>query len=284
MGPERMFVMTPWVRRLLVANLLVFLLRATVFTDARFLGAFGFAPTEALLQPWTFFTYMFVHAGLAHLAFNLLVLFMFGPPVEARMGGRTFLFYYLLCGLGGAALSYAMMLVVGTATPMVGASAAIFGVMLAFGWAWPNWPVYLFPFPEPIPAKWLVTIAIGMSLLLDWIGASRGVAHLAHLGGLAAGFAYLKVQDARLARAERRERPTTPESGVLVHPGARAARDSEPVAPKPRPAPAPPAAPDRAHLELDRVLDKISASGMASLTPAERKFLTEQSRRKRDTT
>lgn len=283
MGPERMFVLTPWVRRLLVANLLVFLLRATVFTDPRFLGVFGFSPTEALFQPWTFLTYMFVHAGLWHLAFNLLALFMFGPPVETRMGGKSFLAYYLLCGLGGAALSYAMMLIVGTHKPIVGASAAIFGVMLAFGWAWPNWPVYVFPFPEPIPAKWLVTIAIGLSLLLDWIGASRGVSHLAHLGGLMAGFAYLKVQDARLARAEQRLR-RTPERGVLVHPAARAARGSEPAAPKPRPAPTPSAAPDRALLELDRVLDKISASGMASLTPAERKFLTEQSRRKRDTT
>lgn len=281
MGPERMFVLTPWVRRLLVANLLVFLLRETVFTDPRFLAAVGFSPTEALFRPWTFVTYMFVHAGLLHLAFNLLTLFMFGPPVEARMGGSAFIAYYLLCGLGGAALSYAMMLVTGDVRPMVGASGAIYGVMLAFAWSWPNWPVYVFPFPEPIPAKWLVTLAISLSLLLDWIGASRGVAHLAHLGGLATGFTYLKLQDMRLARAEQRVR-RTPEHGVLVHPGARAARGSEPAAPKPRPAATPPAAPDRSQLELDRVLDKISASGMASLTPAERTFLTEQSRRKRD--
>lgn len=281
MGPERMFVLTPWVRRLLVANLLVFLLRETVFTDPRFLGAFGFAPTEALFRPWTFLTYMFVHAGLLHLAFNLLTLFMFGPPVETRMGGTAFVVYYVLCGLGGAALSYVMMLLTGNVQPMVGASGAIFGVMVAFAWAWPNWPVYVFPFPEPIPAKWLVTLAIGLSLLLDWIGASRGVAHLAHLGGIATGLAYLKLQDMRLARAEQQLR-STPERGVLVHPAARAARASEPVARKARPAPAPPAAPDRKHLEIDRVLDKISASGMASLTPAERKFLTEQSRRMRD--
>jgi hypothetical protein len=141
--------------------------------------------------------------------------------------------------------------------------------------------VYLFPFPEPVAAKWLVTVAVGLSLLLAWIGASRGVAHLAHLGGLATGFAYLKLQDMRLARAEQRLR-RTPERGVLVHPAARAARASEPVARKPRPAPTPPAAPDRTHLEIDRVLDKISASGIASLTPAERKFLSEQSRRMRD--
>lgn len=281
MGPERMFELTPWVRRLLVANLLVFLLRETVFTDPRFLIAFGFSPTdEALFRPWTFVTYMFLHAGLLHLAFNLLTLFMFGPPVETRMGGTGFIVYYVLCGLGGAVLSYGMMLVTGDVRPMVGASGAIFGVMLAFGRAWPDRPVFVFPFPEPIPAKWLVTLAIVVSLLLAWIGVSSGVAHLAHLGGLATGFVYLKLQDMRLARAEQRLR-RTPERGVLVHPAARAARGSEPVVRKPRPAAGTPPVAERTHLEIDRVLDKISASGMASLTPAERKFLTEQSRRMR---
>lgn len=281
MGPERMFVFTPWVRRLLIANLLVFLLRETVFYDARFLTGFGFAPAEGLYRPWTFVTYMFMHDGILHLAFNLLTLFVFAPPVEGRMGGPAFIAYYLLCGLGGAALSYAMMLVTGDVRPMVGASGAIFGVMLAFGWAWPNWPVYVFPFPEPIPAKWLVTLAIGLSVLLGWLGLSRDVAHLAHVGGLATGFVYLKLQDMRLARAEQRLR-RTPERGVLVHPAARAARGSDPVVRKPRPSATPPAPPDRTHLEIDRVLDKISATGMASLTPAERKFLTDQSRRMRD--
>src|SRR5207302_1356521 len=71
---------------------------------------FGFTPLLALARPWTFLTYMFLHAGLLHLAFNLLTLFVFGPPVEERMGSRAFLGYYLLCGLGGAALSFALML------------------------------------------------------------------------------------------------------------------------------------------------------------------------------
>jgi membrane associated rhomboid family serine protease len=277
MGPERMFVFTPWVRRLLVANLLVFLLRETVFTDPRFLALLEFSPLDALSRPWTFITYMFVHAGLLHLAFNLLALAVFGGAVEQRMGGRAFISYYLLCGLGGALLSYGMMLVVKDVRPVVGASGAIYGVMLAFGWAWPNLPVTVFPFPEPIPARWLVAFLLGLSLLLDWIGLSRGVAHLAHLGGIAMGFAYLKLQTMSLARAERRLR-STPDRGVLVQPAARAVRGSEPVMPKPRPQ-APPS--DRTHQEIDRVLDKISASGLASLTPAERKFLAEQSRRMR---
>ncbi len=102
MGPQRLFGMTPWVRRLIVANLVVFLLQVTLFVNPAFLATLGFAPLSALRQPWTFVTYMFVHANLLHLAFNLLALYAFGPEVEERMGGGPFLRYYLLCGLGGA--------------------------------------------------------------------------------------------------------------------------------------------------------------------------------------
>ena len=277
MVPQRMFGMTPWVRRLLVANLLVFLLQKTIFVDPRFLASFGFAPLLAFERPWTFLTYLFVHAGLLHLAFNLLALFVFGPPVEERMGGRAFIGYYLLCGLGGAALSYALMLVVPVGL-VVGASAAIYGVALAFAWAWPDEPIFVFPFPQPIPAKWLVTFAVAISFVLALFSVNDGVAHLAHLGGFATGFLYLKAQDWQLARAERRLRRAT-EPGVLVHPAARIARGSDPG-----PAKSSRARPDRdpTHAEIDRVLDKISASGIESLTPAERKFLAELSRKMRD--
>src|SRR5438874_4084932 len=87
MGPQRMFGMTPWVRRLFVANLVVFLFQMTIFVDPRFLTTFGFVPLRALAQPWTFVTYMFLHGGPLHLAFNLLALYVFGPEVEERMGG-----------------------------------------------------------------------------------------------------------------------------------------------------------------------------------------------------
>src|SRR2546430_643285 len=102
MGPQRMFGMTPWVRRLFVANLVVFLFQMTIFVDPRFLTTFGFVPLRALAQPWTFLTYMFLHGGPLHLAFNLLALYVFGPVVEDRIGGVPFLGYLLLCGLGGA--------------------------------------------------------------------------------------------------------------------------------------------------------------------------------------
>jgi rhomboid family protein len=275
MGPQRMFGMTPWVRRLIVANLVVFLLQQTIFVDPRFLDAFGFVPLRALAQPWTFLTYMFLHAGLLHLAFNLLALFVFGPSVEERMGGGTYLTYYLLCGLGGAALSF-VLTQFRPVELVVGASAAVYGVMLAFAWAWPDQPIYVFPLPEPIPAKWLVIFAAGISLALALFSANDKVAHLAHLGGFATGFLYHKVADWRLGRAERHLRRAS-QPTVLVHP-ARAARGGDAEV-KPRRTDRNPA-----QAEIDRVLDKISARGIESLTPAERRFLTEMSRKMRDRT
>src|SRR5262245_34431613 len=144
MESQRTFGLTPWVWRLLVANLFVYLLQVTIFLPPGIVLAFGFDPLHALARPWTFVSYMFLHAGALHLAFNMLALYMFGPPVEERMGGSAFLTYYFVCGLGGAALSLAMAQVF-SVPPMIGASGAIYGVMLAFAWNWPNQGVLVFP-------------------------------------------------------------------------------------------------------------------------------------------
>ncbi|HUL03494.1 MAG TPA: rhomboid family intramembrane serine protease [Gemmatimonadales bacterium] len=277
MDPQRMFGMTPWVRRLLVANLVVFLCQKTVLVDPRFQALLGFDPLYALVRPWSFGTYMFLHASFLHLAFNMLALFMFGPPVEERFGGRAFISYYLLCGLGGAAASFLLVLL----RPMglvVGASAAVYGVLLAFAWNWPDQPIYVFPLPGPIAAKWLVTFAVGISFLLALLARSDGVAHLAHLGGFVTGFLYLRASDWRLARAERHVRRATQPS-VVVH-SARVAGGGDQLR-KRRP---PTVERDTAAAEIDRVLDKISARGIDSLTPAERRFLSDMSRRMRGPT
>ena len=115
MGPQRMYGLTPWVRRLLVANLLVFLIQSTLLTSPSFVGAFGFSPAHAWQYPWTFITYMFLHAGIPHILFNMLVLFVFGSSVEERMGGRAFILFYLLCGIGGAVGIFILIISIGSA-------------------------------------------------------------------------------------------------------------------------------------------------------------------------
>ena len=279
MGPQRMFGLTTWVRRLLVANLFVFLVQNTLFaTNPDFAKAFAFAPLTAWDQPWTFVTYMFLHAGILHLAFNMLVLFVCGSSVEDRMGGRTFFLYYLLCGIGGAAASFPLTQAV-VVPQVLGASGAVLGVAVAFAWYRPNQPVFFFPLPDPIPAKWLVTFLVGLDLVLALLGASDGIAHLAHLGGVATALLFLKGQDWWATRGQGRGRQYS-ESSVLVSPPPRASRSGAipPSAQRTKSRSEPDA---RANAEIDRVLDKIIASGVDSLTPAERKFLTEISRRLR---
>lgn len=279
-GYERSEGLTPWVKRLIGANLIVFLLQKTLFMDARFLDVIGFVPDAALRQPWTFLTYLFVHGNILHLAFNMLALYMFGPPVEARMGSNRFIGFYLVCGIGGALLSFLLRLVVPVHL-VVGASGAILGVACAFAWYWPDAPVMVFPFPQPFAAKWLVVFTVAISLLLAWlstIGASDGVAHLAHLGGVGTALLILKAQDYQSSRHERTLRREI--SSIVPAPAALAVRGSTPG----RKAPSRPATPvgNRTQAEIDRVLDKISARGLNSLTPAERKFLAEMSRKMRD--
>jgi membrane associated rhomboid family serine protease len=266
--------MTPWVRRLIAANAVVYLLTITVFTGTWFVETFAFAPSSALTRPWTFVTYAFVHAGFLHLAFNLLMLFFFGPAVEARMGGPAFLRYYLFCGLGGAVLSFAVALAA-PVTPFVGASAAVLGVALAFALNWPDAPILVFPIPVPIKAKWLVLGLAAINLALAVLPARDGVAHLAHLGGLLFGILYLRGASlaargpagarVRRTRARARAVPSTGDSGRRRE-GARRST---------------PRTDETIQARIDRLLDKISATGIESLTPEERQLLAERSRQLR---
>jgi membrane associated rhomboid family serine protease len=266
------FSVTPWVRRLLVANAVVYLLTITVFTGGRwFYELFAFNPRLIIEQPWTLATYMFLHGGFFHLAFNMLMLFLFGRDVEDLMGGAAFARYYLLCGLAGAAASF-VFLPVAPFTMVVGSSAAIYGVMLAFAVRWPDKEMLIFPLPVPIKVKWFVIALVSLDLLSGVIGRDTGVAHFAHLGGALFGFVYLKWGHAlthRTAPVVRRQRVR-----VLAHPTAQAADEEEPPA-------APPPRSGLSYDDVDQVLDKISATGLESLTPKERKLLDQMSQRLR---
>src|SRR5581483_6515598 len=145
-------------------------------------------------------------------------------------------------------------------------------------------PIYVFSFPAPIPAKWLVTFAVAVSLVLALLPAADGVAHRAHLGGFAAGFVYLKTADWRLRRAERHLRRLSA-PGVLLHAAGAGRPGRADQAGGGRTADLGKGSAverDPAHAEIDRVLDKISERGIHSLTAAERRFLAEMSRRMRD--
>ena len=265
------FLLTRWVRRLLVANGIVYLLQLTVFTSPWLVEVFGFRPSAVLGHPWSVLSYAFLHHDFLHIFFNMLALFMFGPMVEDRLGGARFLRLYLVSALGGALLSLALLPLAGDAV-IIGASAAVFGVMLAFVFEWPDAPIFVFPLPVPVKAKWLILFFAVVNVLPVALQVHDGIAHLAHLGGFGAAFLYLR--GGRLLGGARRRAAVTAGSAVLVHPSAvQSGRRSGPFGLRRR------GADPKALKEVDRVLDKISAGGLSSLTPEERRFLDEMSKR-----
>jgi rhomboid family protein len=262
-------VLTPVVKRLLIANVVAYVLTLLVGTSFAY-DWFAFQPTRIFIRPWGVFTYMFMHHGIWHLAMNMLALFFFGAPVEAKWGSREFFKYYVICGLGGVALSYVFL-----PTSIVGASAAIFGVMLAFAMAWPDAPIYVFGI-FPVKAKWLVTFFFVLTLLSAVTDSGGGVAYLAHLGGLITGFIYLKA-DWRAGRPVQRFTRAVRARRMAIVP-----RDERDDSTHGQPTEARRRREDQSLYDaVDAVLDKISAEGMASLTPDELKLLDEVSRRHR---
>jgi membrane associated rhomboid family serine protease len=261
------FTVTLWVKRLLIANGVVFVLTLAFHALVPFLA---FTPALALYQPWSIVTYMFVHAGFFHLFFNMLVLFFFGPPLEDRWGSTEFLKFYVICGIGGALLSLVFWNV-----SIVGASAAVYGVMLAFAMYWPDNPIYIWGI-FPVKAKWLVGGLIGLSLFFALTGGAPGTAHLAHLGGAAAAFIYLKSSYSPGPFGSRPKKPkrARPASETTVT-SLRARSAARPATHRTA------ANQEEEQLldEIDRILDKISARGMDSLTTEERGRLDEASRR-----
>ena len=265
------FMLTPMVKRLMIANVAVFFVTLMIGQGNVF-DWFAFQPTRIFVRPWGPITYMFLHGGLMHLALNMLILFFFGPPLEGRWGEREFLRFYAICGLGGVALSYLFL-----PNMVIGASAAIYGLMLAFAMNWPNVPIYVWGI-FPVKAKYLVGFFFLLSLLsaLPSSGGAQaggGTAHFAHLGGLIAGFLYLKsdwLSRSQLglmkkAAARSRRLAIVPRDESGDEQSAEGQRREDAVL----------------YDQVDEVLDKISATGMSSLTADELKLLDEVSKRHR---
>lgn len=138
---------------------------------------------------WQLGTYIFLHGGFSHILFNLFSLWMFGGDLENRWGSRKFLFYFLFCGIGAGLCT--VVITPYQFVPVIGASGAIYGILLAFGWLFPNRLIYIY-FLFPIPAKYFVAIFGLLEFFFFSRGGTRGgIAHLTHLGGLVFGLFYM---------------------------------------------------------------------------------------------
>ncbi|AXK71534.1 rhomboid family intramembrane serine protease [Lysobacter sp. TY2-98] len=210
----------PVTRALLIANVVVFLLQwlagESVLGDV--LDVMQLWPIGAgdpygapSFMPWQLLTYAFMHGSIQHLFFNMLALVMFGSQVEHVWGARRYLGYYLTCVVGAAicqlAVGYGTMAMGGEAYPTVGASGAIFGLLLAYGMLFPQQRVMLLIPPVPMKARTLVIVYGVLELLMGITGTMPGVAHFAHLGGMLFGWLLIRYWRRRPPSRGGRNRP-----------------------------------------------------------------------------
>lgn len=200
----------PIVLNLLLANIMAFVATAVLFDSDRELfeqcyDIYGLHPLSSpFFEWWQPVTYMFLHGGVSHLFFNMFALWMFGRGLEWDLGWKRFLTYYLVCGIGAAAVQLGIAeaelshMTVGTQEyaeymrmPTIGASGAVFGLLLAFGMLHPNATIMLLIPPIPMKAKWFVIVYGAAELLFGVSGKMDSVAHFAHLGGMFWGWLLL---------------------------------------------------------------------------------------------
>ena len=210
------FDLPPMTRGLIIACVAIYLLQMVTGSTLdlylalwplghrTFIGGDGSAITVGF-QIWQLVTFSFLHGGLLHLFFNMFALFMFGGPIERLLGGREFLIYYFVCTIIAA---IAQLLVIryftGGFYPTIGASGGIFGLLLAYGMMYPHTRIMLLFPPIPMPA-WLFVTGYGViELVLGVTGTDAGVAHFAHLGGMAGGFLLLQYWRGKLPIKPRR--------------------------------------------------------------------------------
>ena len=272
----------------------------------RMLGLHFFLASE--FHIYQFITYMFLHGGFTHILFNMFALWMFGSVIERVWGPKKFLFYYICCGVGAgftqelvqyitysmegiAAYQYVNAGGVQMTTDAyinlwttIGASGAVYGILLAFGMIFPNERLFIIPFPFPIKAKWLIVGYIAIELFSAMSGPGDGVAHMAHLGGMLFGFLLIRYwqkhpdSSAGFGRSRGQEFFDNLKRKYDARQNQQHMKAEHTSAPRRETDEEYNARQRKNQEEVDAILDKIRKSGYDSLTKEEKKKLFDQSR------
>lgn len=241
------------VRQLLIVNGIVFVLQLLFLNQ--YLGVLGLVPSAFLGRGyiWQIVTYMFLHGGFLHIFFNMLFLWMMGSEIERLWGSKEFLKYYFITGSGAGLVN--VLVQPRSTIPTIGASGAIFGLIIAFALAFPDREILLYFFIR-IKAKYFAVLVGLLELLALFLLPNATIARFAHLGGLVIGYVYIRRE--RIAYLIRRKSTSWTQVGLEAAQRREQARRA------------------RIKAEVDRILDKISKEGTTSLSDQEREFLERQ--------
>ncbi len=261
--------MPPAIKTIILLNVAVFLLQMTPYGDS--ISALGalWPVGSGNFRIWQPVTYMFLHGGGTHLFFNMFALWMFGAEIETHWGTRQFNIYYFVCGIGAATIN--LLATMGNPYPTVGASGAIYGVLLAFGMMFPNRYIFLY-FLFPVKAKYFIAGYALIEFVSGFgsraMGSGSNIAHFAHLGGMLIGFLFITIKRTDWSWSEllgkKRELVEKIRSYSKKKEGPRLHQQNR-------------ITPPVSESEINIILDKISEHGYASLSQEERRKLLKAS-------
>lgn len=255
--PGGFSLMPPSIKSIILANVAVFLLQISsplgmLLIDWGALWPIG----SGQFQIWQPVSYLFLHGGFTHILFNMFALWMFGTEIENYWGTRQFTIYYFTCGVGAAIIN--LIATFGMGGPTIGASGAVFGVLLAFGMMFPNRYIYLYFF-FPIKAKYFVT-GYAVIEFFSTFNMHSPVAHFAHLGGMLIGFVYIKIMRGDWPIMDLLEKASSATPSKFTKSDKNASEGNEE--------------------KIDLILDKISKHGYESLSQEEKRILLNASKDK----
>ena len=251
------FTIPSGVKLLVIINIVVFILTELSGQRNMLFSSFGLVPNQVWtnFKVWQLFTYLFVHGGFLHIFFNMFVLWMFGKDLEIQWGKNEFLLFYFTCGIGAGLMT--VLFSINSIVPIVGASGAIYGLLVAYGFTYPNRMVYLYGL-FPLKVKYMV-LGLGVIAFFASLSANQSnVSHITHLSGMIIGVLYIyfilnwkniKMEYYRLRLKNLKQKTS-------------AQNDEEVLMNK----------------KVDDILDKLNASGWDSLTEQEEKYLTQASK------
>lgn len=300
-------VFPPVLKILLIVNITIFVFQNFIFPafwigDVNLLAWFReyfflWPVASGFFYPWQIFTYMFIHGGFMHLLLNMFILWMFGMELENIWGSKKFLLYYLMCGIGAGMANQFIAPFFTSVGPTVGASGAIYGILAAFAYLFPNRLIYIY-FLLPIKAKYVIMFYMALDLMNIISRADTNIAHVAHLGGAVIGLIYLIMTNAKKKMLFReagdsgikdnffkRRNTWGPQNNSPSGFGQKVEIPDQDYAEVPE---------DENRYEkeihtrekiaqekIDAILDKLSAGGYGSLTEEEKRILFQESKKLR---